>query len=112
MDIYIGSMNASHAAIHENVEMMIRIGTRWKYYNGQTFLEELFCGSEDSPSNPFEEVQVPAEKQEVQEDETKKLEQIIKKLCRVRKWAEVIAGDDKYSVVLHMEDDQTVTLKY
>ena len=51
-------------------------------------MKELFCGSADSPSNPyFEEVQVPAGKQEVQEDKAKELEQVIKELCRVKKWA-------------------------
>ena len=105
VDLYIGSMNASYAAIHDNVEMMIRIGTRWKYYDGQTFLKELFCGAADSPSNPFEEVQVPAGKQEVQEDITKELEQVIKELCRIRKWAEVIAIDERYTVQVHMDEE-------
>jgi hypothetical protein len=85
--------------------MMIRIGTRWKYYDGQTFLKELFCGAADSPSNPFEEVQVPAGKQEVQEDITQELEQVIKELCRIRKWAEVIAIDERYTVQVHMDEE-------
>ena len=103
VDLYIGSMNASHAAIHENTEMMIRIGTRWKYYDGQTFLKELFCGAEDSPLNPFEEVQVPAEKQDIPEDAAKELEQVIKEMCRVGKWAEVISSGEKYNVLVHLD---------
>ena len=103
VDLYIGSMNASYAAIHENVEMMIRIRTRWKYYDGKTFLKEIFCGNEDSPKNPFEELQVPVEKQEIIEDETKAIEQIIKELCRVRKQAEVIPAGDKYNIRVHMD---------
>lgn len=103
VDLYIGSMNASFAAIHENVEMMIRVGTRWKYYDGQTFLKELFCGEADSPSNPFEEVQVLAEKQDVQEDITKELEQVIKELCRIKKWAEVVPEGERFNVLVHMD---------
>lgn len=103
VDLYIGSMNASYAAIHENVEMMIRIGTRWKYYGGQNFLEEIFCGTEESLTNPFEEVQVTAEKQDVPEDETKVLEHIIKELCRMRKWAEAVPAGDRYHVSVHIE---------
>lgn len=103
VDLYIGSMNASYAAIHENVEMMIRIGTRWKYYDGQSFLKEIFCGDEDSLTNPFEEVHVPVEKQEIPEDETRVLEQIIKEFCRVGMQAEVIPAGEKYNVLIHMD---------
>lgn len=103
VDLYIGSMNASYAAIHENVEMMIRIGTRWKYYDGQSFLKEIFCGDEDSPTNPFEEVYVPADKQEIPEDEVKVLEQTIKEVCRVGMQAEVIPAGEKYNVLIHMD---------
>lgn len=104
VDLYIGSMNASHAAMHENVEMMIRIGTRWKYYGGEKFLKELFCGEKDSPLNPFEEVSIPAEKQEIPEDETKELEQVIKQLCRVRKSAKAVRAGDRFDVLIHLED--------
>lgn len=103
--LYMGSMNASYAAIHENVEMMIRLGTRWKYYDGQTFLKEIFCGEEDSPTNPFEEVHVSADKQDIPEDETKELEQVIKEICRIRMRAEVIAAEKKYDVLVHMEGE-------
>lgn len=103
--LYMGSMNASHAAIHENVEMMIRMGTRWKYYDGQTFLKEIFCGEGDSPANPFEEVHVSAEKQDIPEDEAKVLEQIIKELCRIRMQAEVIAAEKKYDVLVHVDGE-------
>ena len=106
VDLYMGSMNASYAAIHENVEMMVRIGTRWKYYDGQTFLKEIFCGEDNSPANPFEEVQVAVEKQDVPEDETKVLEQAIKEFCRLKKRAEVVTSGDKYSVVMYLEGTQ------
>ena len=105
VDLYLGSMNASYAAINENVEMMIRMGTRWKHYDGQAFLKEIFCGNADSPANPFEEVHAAAEKQEIPEDETKVLEQIIKELCRVRKNAEVIPAGEKYNILIHMDKD-------
>ena len=103
VDLYLGSMNASYAAIHENVEMMIRIGTRWKNYDGQSFLKEIFCGDADSSTNPFEEITVSVDKQDVPEDETKILEQAIKEVCRIKKWAEVFPSGDKYNVVVHLE---------
>ena len=103
--LYMGSMNASYAAIHENVEMMIRLGTRWKYYDGQTFLKEIFCGEEDSPTNPFEEVHVSTDKQDIPEDEAKELEQVIKELCRIRMQAEVIAAEKKYDVLVHIDGE-------
>ena len=104
-DLYIGSMNASYAAIHENVEMMIRIGTTSRYYDGERFLREIFCGEADGSDNPFEEVQVASETQAVEEEEAKYLEQVIKELCRTPKRAEVIQTGEKYSIRVNIEKD-------
>ena len=105
-DLYIGSMNASYAAMHENVEMMIRMGTTWRYYDGERFLREIFCGEADGPDNPFEEVQVTSEAQEAEEEETKYLEQVIKELCRTPKRAEVFQIGEKYSIRVNVEQDR------
>ena len=102
-DLYIGSMNASYAAMHENVEMMIRIGTTSRYYDGERFLREIFCGEADGPDNPFEEVQVASKAQMVEGEEAKYLEQVIKELCRTPKRAEVIQAGEKYSIRVNIE---------
>lgn len=44
VDLYLGSMNASYSAINKNVEMMLWLGTKNMYLNGNKFLEDIFCG--------------------------------------------------------------------
>ena len=44
VDLYLGSMNASYSAINKNVEMMLWLGTKNMYLNGDKFLEDIFCG--------------------------------------------------------------------
>lgn len=102
-DIYIGSMNASYAAAHENVEMMIRIGTKRQYYGGDDLLRELFCGDERGSANPFEEVSITSTEEIVEADETKELEQVLKELCRIKMEAAIVPSGDKYDVVVHMD---------
>ena len=43
VDLYLGSMNASYSAINKNVEMMLWLGTKNMYLNGNKFLEDIFC---------------------------------------------------------------------
>ena len=102
-DIYIGSMNASYAAVHENVEMMIRICTKRQYYGGDDFLRELFCGEENGSANPFEEVSITAAEEIVEENESKELEHVLKELCRVTMDAVIVPSGDKYDVIVHMD---------
>lgn len=99
-DLYMGSMNATNAAIYSNVEMMIRLGTQNRYLNGDSFLREIFCGLADAPTNPFEEAEVRQEAAAEQIEETKKLEQAIKLICRGSLKAKIHPAGDKYNVTL------------
>ena len=58
VDLYLGSMNASYSAINKNVEMMLWLGTKNMYLNGDKFLEDIFCGPAQDVKNPFEQVTV------------------------------------------------------
>lgn len=59
VDMYLGSMNASFiSAINKNVEMMLWLGTKNMYLNGDKFLEDIFCGPVGDAKNPFEQVTV------------------------------------------------------
>ena len=89
VDLYLGSMNASYSAINKNVEMMLWLGTKNKYLNGEKFLEDIFCGPADDVKNPFEKVTVMDAIQDIESDNKNALEQKIK---------ELLDGDeDKYS---------------
>ncbi|MCC8136681.1 MAG: phospholipase D family protein [Clostridiales bacterium] len=103
-DLYVGSMNASHAALHNNVEMMVRLRTKNRYLNGETFLKDIFCGPADGDGNPFEKVSIPDAIPEKEEDRRKVLETKIKEICRLNKTAcadETDAG--KYCVRIRIE---------
>lgn len=51
VDLYLGSMNATYSAVNYNVEMMIRLRTKNRYYNGERLLRDLFGGNADNPQN-------------------------------------------------------------
>ena len=67
--------------------MMLWLGTKNMYLNGDKFLEDIFCGSEDNVKNPFEKVAVDDAVQETESDNKNLLEQKIKDLCRVKRQA-------------------------
>lgn len=103
--LYLGSMNASFAAVNKNVEMMICLKTKNRYYNGDSFLRDLFCGDSENPSNPFEEVSVQNVKSDVNEDERKILEKIIKDICRLKMKAAVVFNGENYDVNVSVNGD-------
>ena len=116
VDLYLGSMNASYSAINKNVEMMLWLGTKNMYLNGNKFLEDIFCGPAGDVKNPFEEVTVADAVLETESDNRDLLEQKIKELCRVKRQA-VIQKDSenagKYKIAVAfsgIESDSTITV--
>ena len=95
VDLYLGSMNASYSAINKNVEMMLWLGTKNIYFNGNKFLEDIFCGSEDNVKNPFEKVTVDDAVQETESNNKNLLEQKIKDLCRTKRQAVILEDTEK-----------------
>lgn len=103
--LYLGSMNASFAAVNKNVEMMICLKTKNRYYNGDSFLEDIFCGPPDNPANPFEEVSIENTKPDEGEDEGKVLEKVIKDICRLKMKASVVFNGEKYDVNVSVDGE-------
>ena len=100
VDLYLGSMNATYSAVSKNVEMMIRLRTKNRYYNGEMLLQDLFCGKPDNPHNPFELSEVMASAPDTQQESANQLEQVIKTICRLPMKAIVTGRDGKYDVSL------------
>ena len=100
VDLYLGSMNATYSAINKNVEMMIRLRTKNRYYNSEMFLSDLFCGKADNPQNPFELSDVVEAVSDPQQENANQMEQIIKAVCRLPMKATVKERDGKYDVSL------------
>ena len=106
-DLYIGSMNASHSAVYRNVEMMIWLGTKSRYLNGESFLREVFGGESDSTTNPFELSDIMKPEEDKKQHETDRMEQKIKFLCRCKKRAVVSEQNGKYTAEVSFEGIET-----
>ena len=104
VDLYLGSMNATYSAVNKNVEMMIRLRTKNRYYNSEMFLRDLFCGKADNTQNPFELSTVTEATADAQQENANQLEQIIKTVCRLPMKASVTERDGKYDVSLEITE--------
>lgn len=100
VDLYLGSMNATYSAVNKNVEMMIRLRTKNRYYNSEMFLSDLFCGKADNPQNPFELSAIVEAASDPQQENANRMEQIIKAVCRLPMKASVTERGGKYDVSL------------
>ena len=72
-ELYLGSLNATHSALHGNVEFMLRLVSKNKWMNMNKLTKNLFNGNSDNPDNPF---------------------------CRVEKWPEKPEQEDEVSTIL------------
>lgn len=102
-DFYLGSMNATYAALNQNVEMMLWLGAKNRYLNSTKLLNDLFGGEEDNPENPFYKTEISDDGIPAGDDEKNKLELMVKKLCRVNSHGEVIKTDDNFTVKITFE---------
>lgn len=105
-NLYLGSMNASYAAINKNVELMVRLDTMNRYLNEDSFLRDIFGGEWDNQKNPFELVDSFLEETENGTDEKDKLERLIKDICRMSGKGYVSEENGKYFVKLDFETDK------
>lgn len=93
-------MNATYSAVNYNVEMMIRLRTKNRYYNGERLLRDLFGGNADNPQNPFELSHVTDTPPDAQQEQSNRLEQLVKTICRLPMRASVIPQRDRYTISL------------
>ena len=104
-DLYLGSMNASYAAINSNVEMMLRLRTKNSLLNGEKFLDDIMGDDREGKKNPFELVSLD-DIDEIDETSVQdSVEQMIKKICRIKMSARVEANSGKYDVRVSAEID-------
>ena len=104
-DLYLGSMNASYAAINSNVEMMLRLRTKNSLLNGEKFLDDIMGDDREGKKNPFELVSLD-DIDEIDETSVQdSVEQMIKKICRIKMSARVEANSGKFDVRVSAEID-------
>lgn len=94
VDLYLGSLNASHNALYGNVEFMIKLSARKTRFNIKKLLKDLFNGGGDS--NPFQPVDI--KKIEIEPEKDSKVNMVIKDIVRLNAQAEIKSHDDKYDI--------------
>nr|WP_288913830.1 phospholipase D family protein [uncultured Lachnoanaerobaculum sp.] len=110
VDLYLGSMNASYSALNKNVEMMVKLGTKNKHLNGESFLDDIFCGNADDTKNPFEQVTIESVIDDTADINRDILEDKIKYLCRTKKIAYISKDDfnmDRYNIKIEFSGIDT-----
>lgn len=110
VDLYLGSMNASYSALNKNVEMMVKLGTKNKHLNGESFLDDIFCGNADDTKNPFEQVTIESVIDDTEDINRDILEDKIKYLCRTKKIAYISKDDfnmDRYNIKIEFSGIDT-----
>lgn len=106
-DLYLGSMNASYAAINSNVEMMVRLQTKRGVLNGEKFLDEIMGDDRngEGKKNPFE-LAVLDDINDLDDTSVQdNVEQMIKQICRIRMTAAAELKDGKYDVHISADID-------
>lgn len=107
-DLYLGSMNASYAAINSNIEMMLRLRTKNSILNGEKFLDDIMGDDREGKKNSFELVSLEdisdADDTSLQDS----VEQLIKKICRIKMSATVAPNDGKYDVHIAADTDKAL----
>ena len=97
-DLYLGSMNASYAAINSNVELVLRLRTKKGFLNGEKFLDDIMGEDREGKRNPFELVS-PEDTEETEDTSVQdSAEQLIKKIARIDIKANVFEDNGKYDV--------------
>ncbi len=93
-DLYLGSLNATHNAVHGNVEFMLRLNAKKYYLNMDKLATSLF--GDDEKDNPFQEVTLDNAIIDDDDDETKALDAVIKEINRSKPRAVVQEDEDEF----------------
>ncbi len=93
-DLYLGSLNATHNAVHGNVEFMLRLNAKKYYLNMDKLAASLFGSDEDD--NPFLKVTLENAIIDDDDDETKALDAVIKEINRSKPRAVVHEEVDEF----------------
>ncbi|MBO7451618.1 MAG: phospholipase D family protein [Clostridiales bacterium] len=94
VDLYLGSMNATSAAISSNVEMVLRLKTRQHILSGEKFLTDIMGEDRSGKRNPFELVEIDEGYEEVELTAQDIVERVIKSVCRLKMHANVTPDDN------------------
>ena len=101
VDLYLGSLNASHNALFGNVEFMVKLWAKKRKFNINKVLKNIF---NDGKDNPFQLVNMDTIKSEPEKDGND-LNLIVKDIVRLNSSAQVISGNDYFDLEVEFDKD-------
>jgi len=101
VDLYLGSLNASHNALFGNVEFMVKLWAKKRKFNINKVLKNIF---NDGKDNPFQLVNMDTIKSEPEKDGND-LNLIVKDIVRLNSSAKVISGNDYFDLEVEFDKD-------
>lgn len=101
VDLYLGSLNASHNALFGNVEFMIKLWAKKRRFNINKVLKNIF---NDGKDNPFQLVNMDTIKSEPENDGND-LNLIVKQIVRLNSSANVISRNDYFDLEVEFDKD-------
>lgn len=103
-DLYLGSLNASHNAVHGNIEFMICLKSKRRYLDMDKLTASMFGSEKDGSDNPFQEVTFENAIIDDENEKLKVLDAIIKEINRSNASAVIRREEEEYySVNMHFE---------
>ena len=101
VDLYLGSLNASHNALFGNVEFMVKLWAKKRRFNINKVLKNIF---NDGKDNPFQMVNMDTIKSEPENDGND-LNLIVKQIVRLNSSANVISRNDSFDLEVEFDKD-------
>lgn len=108
VDLWLGSMNASHNAVYGNIEFMILLRTKRHYLDLDKLTRDLFGREKDGSDNPFQEVTLQNAIVDAEDGKQNLLDGIIKDINRSDPWAEAEQEQEGYCLSVHFGDTDTM----
>lgn len=99
--LYLGSLNASHNALHGNVEFMIKLHSKNRYLNLTKMKESLF--GTDEAESPFQLAQFNNKQIDEVEEKANLLDGVIKDINRKTLGAVIKENGDRFDVSVSFE---------
>ena len=115
-DLYLGSLNASHNAVYGNIEFMLRLKSKNRYLNLDKLKEGIFDGPEGGANNPFTQVTLSSNQEEIESDAEGYLDIVVKQINRCKLHGSVAPNEDYFNIMVSAADYEkndayTVTLR-
>ena len=110
IDLYLGSLNASHNAFKGNVEFMIHLRTNYRKFDLKKLKNDLFCGEEGGPKSPFQWIEEVSKY--VEPEPERDLDSIFKGIAHLNLKSIITQEDEFYKINLNVSNFSFFEKKY